>query len=228
MTTTAPFLPLGKFVDLRTIWESDKFDSDNAFHYLGASLERWISVLLAELGVREVPVIHATLPDGVYVKGRVYIDRDARIEPTAYIQGPAYIGPEAEVRHGAYIRGNAWIGRKAVVGHATEVKGSVFFDDAKAGHFAYVGDSILGASVNLGAGTKLANLKLRGSEVTFRHPDSNAILGSGLRKFGAIMGDEAQTGCNAVLSPGTLLLPHTMVMPCLHYHGTLTSGIARG
>jgi NDP-sugar pyrophosphorylase family protein len=149
------------------------------------------------------------------------------VEPTAYIQGPCVIGPGAEIRHGAYIRGHAWIGAKAVVGHTTEVKGAVFFDNAKAGHFAYVGDSLLGQNVNLGAGTKLANLKLKGDEVRVKHPLSGELIRTGLRKFSAIIGDNAQTGCNSVLSPGTLLLPNTAVLPCVHYLGTLTKGFAR-
>src|SRR5262249_35922089 len=114
-----------------------------------------------------------------------------------------------------------------VVGHATEVKSSLFFDHAKAGHFAYVGDSILGRDVNLGAGTKLANLALSRREVRVKHPISGALVGSGLTKLGAILGDKAQTGCNAVLNPGTLLLPGTAVMPCVSFRGTLKEGLAR-
>jgi NDP-sugar pyrophosphorylase family protein len=227
MEPTRPYLPLETFADLGLISQSAMFASDNALDYLGSSLEKWLSAILTELGVSDRPVIRGNVDTAAIIRGRVWIDEGALVEPTAMIQGPAYIGAGAEIRHGAYIRGNAWIGRKAVVGHTTEVKGAVFLDEAKAGHFAYVGDSILGNSVNLGAGTKLANLKLRGNEVSFKHPDTDKLCGSGLRKFGAILGDEAQTGCNAVLSPGTLLLPRTMVMPCLHYHGTLRVGIAR-
>lgn len=118
------------------------------------------------------------------------------------------------------------MGARAVVGHTTEVKGSTFFDDAKAGHFAYVGDSVLGRGVNLGAGTKLANLKLRGNEVKVIDPNTDKVVATGFRKMGAILGDFSQTGCNAVLSPGTILLPRTGVLPCVHYHGTLKTGIA--
>ena len=114
-----------------------------------------------------------------------------------------------------------------MIGHATEVKGAIFFDDAKAGHFAYVGDAILGRNVNLGAGTKLANLPLRRGSIRVRHPETDEIIDSGLKKLSAVLGDDAQTGCNAVLSPGTILLPKTGVMPCVHYRGTLRSGIQR-
>jgi NDP-sugar pyrophosphorylase family protein len=213
-------LDLNIFVKTADVWESAKFSDSSAFAYLGKNLESWLSRCLDDFGVAHEPMIKGTAHPGAYITGRVYIAEGAVVEPTAYIQGPCVIGPGAEVRHGAYIRGNAWIGAKAVVGHTTEVKGAVFFDGAKAGHFAYIGDSILGQDVNLGAGTKLANLKLRGDEVKFKHPETGKITASGLRKFSAIMGDKAQTGCNSVLSPGTLLLPGALVMPCEHFHGT--------
>lgn len=218
------FLSLEQFVDLAKIQNRDFFASDNVFSYLGADLKDWIQKILEQLGVKNGPVIHTEISPHAVIEGPVYIAKGAIIEPHTYIQGPAYIASEAEVRHGAYIRGNVYVGAHAVVGHTTEVKGSVFLDHAKAGHFAYVGDSFLGRNVNLGAGTKLANLKLRGDEVKVADPSSGKRIPSGLRKFGAIMGDEAQTGCNAVLAPGTLLLPRAMVYPTAHFVGTLPEG----
>jgi len=97
------------------------------------------------------------------------------------------------------------------VGHVTEVKHSIFLDDAKAGHFAYLGDTILGREVNLGAGTKMANLRFTGGDVPVRTPDGT--LGTGLRKLGAILADQVQTGCNSVTNPGTLLGKRSMLMP---------------
>jgi NDP-sugar pyrophosphorylase family protein len=223
--TTA--LPLDLFVKQPGLWLFDKFSSPQALSYLGKDLEAFLEQLLKELGVGDAPVIKGKAHAASYISGRVYIAEGASIEPTAMIQGPTVIGPNAEIRHGAYIRGNTFVGANAVVGHTTEVKGSVFFDHAKAGHFAYVGDSLLGYNVNLGAGTKLANLKLKGNEVSFKHPNTNEVVRSGLRKFSSILGDNAQTGCNSVLSPGTLLLPNTAVMPCTHFHGTLLRGFAR-
>lgn len=220
-------LPIDLFVDTNRVWQSDKFKDRNLFQYLGKNLEAWLLKLLDDLGVEETPVILGQAHPAAFISGRVYVAKGAVVEPTAMIQGPCIIGPGAEVRHGAYIRGNVYVGANAVVGHTTEVKGSVFFDHAKAGHFAYVGDSILGNDVNLGAGTKLANLKIAGNDITFKDPRSNEIKSSGLRKFSAVMGDKAQTGCNAVLSPGSLLLPGTVVMSCVHYRGTLLKGIAR-
>ena len=194
---------------------------------LGESLQRWLTSLLEQSGVQSDPVILGSVEEGAIVKGAVFVAEGARVEAGSYIVGPAWIGPNSEVRHGAYIRGNVYVARDCVVGHATEVKGSCFLDGAKAGHFAYVGDSILCRMVNLGAGTKLANLTFDGRQVSYRDPATNKKVSSGRRKLGAIIGDHAQTGCNAVLSPGTLLLPETAVFPCSHFRGTLTSGSAR-
>lgn len=220
-------LTLGMFVDLGACLHGARFQDQNPFAYVGAKLGTFVEGLLDELGVGATPVVKGTVHPGAYLSGRVYVAEGATVEPTAFVQGPCYVGPGAEVRHGAYIRGQVYVGPRAVVGHATEVKGSVFFDDAKAGHFAYVGDGILGRDVNLGAGTKLANLPLRRAEVRVKHPLTGALLGTGLKKFSAIVGDKAQTGCNSVLSPGTLLLPGTAVLPCVHFRGTLREGVAR-
>jgi NDP-sugar pyrophosphorylase family protein len=128
-----------------------------------------------------------------------------------HIIGPSYIGPNAVIRHGAYIREFSWICANALVGHASETKHSVLLPGAKAPHFNYVGDSILGPNVNLGAGVKLSNLRNDGGEV-------HVILGgkrtpSGLRKFGAIIGENSQLGCNAVTNPGVVLGFGCLVMP---------------
>jgi NDP-sugar pyrophosphorylase family protein len=108
------------------------------------------------------------------------------------------------------MRGYCLIGRNCVIGHVTEVKHSIFLDGAKAGHFAYLGDSILGNQVNLGAGTKLANLRFIKGDIPIKTPDS--VVNSNLRKMGAILGDHVQTGCNSVTNPGTLLGKRSIVM----------------
>ena len=153
----------------------------------------------------------------VFYAGSVFFDDNISIgegtvvEPGALIKGPAIIGRNTEVRQGAYIRGNCLVGDRCVVGHTTEMKNAVMLNDAKAGHFAYIGDSILGNNVNLGAGTKLANLKISGSEVKLKIEDK--IYNTGLRKFGAILGDDVETGCNTVTSPGALLGRGCLVYP---------------
>ncbi len=146
----------------------------------------------------------------------IYIGKNVIIEPTALVKGPALIGDGTEVRHGAYIRGNVLVGDNCVVGHNTEIKSSVMLGGSKAGHFAYIGDSILGR-VNLGAGTKLANLKMVDSTVVLNINDQ--VYETGLRKFGAIIGDGVETGCNSVTAPGALLGKNVLLYP---------NGTARG
>ncbi|KAB8031822.1 hypothetical protein [Fluviispira multicolorata] len=141
----------------------------------------------------------------------IVICEGAVVEPGAYITGPTFIGPKAVVRHGAYIRGSVYISEGAVVGHTTECKGAILLPNAKAAHFNYVGDSILGYDCNLGAGTKLANLKMNHSNIILRL--DNKKVDSGLKKFGAILGNRAQTGCNSVTNPGTIMLPEVVLLP---------------
>ncbi len=160
---------------------------------------------------RELAGASVLCAGAVFMDGEIEIGRGVLVEPGALIKGPCLIGDQTEVRQGAYIRGNCFVGRGCVVGHTTELKGAVMLDGAKAGHFAYLGDSILGHGVNLGAGTKLANLKLRGKSVKIKI--QGEIVDTGLRKLGAILGDEVQTGCNTVTNPGTLLGPESLVLP---------------
>ena len=143
--------------------------------------------------------------------GPVIIEQSAIVEPSTHFIGPCYIGNEAVIRHGAYVREYSWICSTAVVGHASEVKHSILLPGAKAPHFNYVGDSILGKAVNLGAGVKLSNLRNDGEEVFLRISDDRRP--SGLRKFGAILGEGCQLGCNAVTNPGTILGRNSTVWP---------------
>ena len=155
-----------------------------------------------------------TLPSSITFdqsNGPVIIEHSAIVEPSTHFIGPCYIGNEAVIRHGAYIREYSWICSTAVVGHASEVKHSILLPGAKAPHFNYVGDSILGKAVNLGAGVKLSNLRNDGAEVFLRIGDDRKP--SGLRKFGAILGEGCQLGCNAVTNPGTILGRNSTVWP---------------
>jgi len=138
----------------------------------------------------------------------ISIGKGTVVEPGAYIKGPCIIGKNCQIRHGAYIRGDVLVSDNCVVGHATEVKNSIFLNRSQAGHFAYVGDSILGNDVNLGAGTKCANLRFDHKNIKIEGVDT------GRRKFGSIFGDKAQTGCNAVPNPGTLMAKGTFCLPC--------------
>jgi NDP-sugar pyrophosphorylase family protein len=151
------------------------------------------------------------LPGAYLFNDRILIGPDTVIEPGALVKGPVVVGSNTEIRQGAYVRGDCIIGNGCIVGHTTEIKGSIMLDGAKAGHFAYIGDSILGNEVNLGAGTKLANLKMIPGTVTVR--SGKELVDTGRRKIGAILGDRTETGCNSVTSPGTLMGPNSIVYP---------------
>ena len=215
---------LETLVDVDSLHHDELFAGAEPLGLIGGRLFTLLKSLLDDLGVAEEPLIVGSVSPYAILEGRIYVAEGAVVGPTAYVCGPTYIGPGAEVRHGAFVRGGLYLGAKAVCGHATEVKNSLFLDGAKAGHFAYVGDSVLGRNTNLGAGTKLANLKVDSGEVSICDPETGAIVPTGLRKLGAILGDGAQTGCNAVLSPGTILCPGTVVLPCAHFRGTLREG----
>jgi NDP-sugar pyrophosphorylase family protein len=144
-------------------------------------------------------------------EGPVHIDSSAKIEPGVHFIGPCYIGPNATIRQGAYIRQYAWICDGAIVGHCSEIKHSILLPGAQAPHFNYVGDSILGGRVNLGAGVKLSNLRNDGTEVILRIGDKTHA--SGLRKFGAILGEDCALGCNTVTNPGVVLGRGSIVKP---------------
>jgi UDP-N-acetylglucosamine diphosphorylase / glucose-1-phosphate thymidylyltransferase / UDP-N-acetylgalactosamine diphosphorylase / glucosamine-1-phosphate N-acetyltransferase / galactosamine-1-phosphate N-acetyltransferase len=153
----------------------------------------------------------------VIMAGAVLIGRQIQfgegvlVESGAMIKSPTIIGDQTEIRQGAYLRGYCLTGRGCVLGHTTEVKHSLFLNDAKAGHFAYLGDSILGNNTNLGAGTKFANLRFLEGNVLIRTEDG--FINTGMRKLGAILGDDTQTGCNSVTSPGTLIGKNSYLMP---------------
>ena len=128
------------------------------------------------------------------------------------IEGPCYIGKGAEIRHSAYLRKGSWICDGAVVGHSTEIKNSILLPNAKAPHFNYVGDSILGFNVNIGAGVKLSNVRNDKRNILISTADCDKI-DTKLRKFGALIGDGCEIGCNVVSNPGTILEPNTMISP---------------
>ena len=156
-------------------------------------------------------------PGALVMDGAILIGDDIQIgdgcviEPGAFVRGPVLLGRGCEVRHGAYLRGDIVAGDGCVFGHASEFKNAILLNGAKAAHFNYVGDSILGARVNMGAGSKLSNVKMIHGNVSVSSREGR--IDSGLRKFGAILGDDVEVGCNAVLNPGTILGPRCMVYP---------------
>ena len=188
------------FENCAYVWE--------ALTKLSAYLE---SLPLGKIEAEVSPSAHLINPD------LISIGSGTIVEPGVYIQGPCVIGSNCQIRHGAYIRGNVIVGDACVVGHDTEVKGSILLDRANASHFNYVGDSILGNGVNLGAGVKCANLKLDHAIVSFFFEGKR--IDTGLKKLGSIIGDGAQLGCNSVCNPGTLIGKKTIIYPCVSVGG---------
>lgn len=170
-----------------------------------------ISEFIVELG--------NTLPEERFEKKgeNIWIAKSAKVAPSAYINGPCIIDEEAEIRHCAFIRGNAIVGKGATVGNSTELKNVVLFDKVEVPHYNYVGDSILGFKAHLGAGAITSNVKNDKTNVTVRLGDER--LETGLRKFGAMIGDFTQVGCNSVLNPGTVLGRNVSVYPLSSIRG---------
>lgn len=164
-----------------------------------------ISAFILQLG--------STLSEEEYEKigEDVWIARSATVAPTAYIHGPAIIGKNAEVRHCAFIRGNAIVGEGAVVGNSTELKNVVLFNKVQVPHYNYVGDSILGYKAHMGAGSITSNVKSDKKLVVVK--DGRERIETGLKKFGAMLGDEVEVGCGSVLNPGTVVGRHSNIYP---------------
>ncbi len=154
-----------------------------------------------------------SLPEDRYeqVKEHVWIAKSANVYPTAYINGPAIIDEEAEVRHCAFIRGNAIVGKKAVVGNSTELKNVVLFNNVQVPHYNYVGDSIFGYKSHMGAGSITSNVKSDKTLVVVKSREEQ--IETGLKKFGAMLGDQVEVGCNSVLNPGTVIGKETNIYP---------------
>lgn len=141
----------------------------------------------------------------------VWIAKNATVAPTAYINGPAIIGKDAQIRHCAFIRGNVIVGEGAVVGNSTELKNVILFNKVQVPHYNYVGDSILGYKAHMGAGSITSNVKSDKTLATVKTP--NGAIETGLKKFGAMLGDEVEVGCGSVLNPGTVVGKHTNIYP---------------
>ncbi len=164
-----------------------------------------ISAFIKELGER--------LPEDEYEKKGedVWIAKSAKVFPSAYIHGPAIIGKDAEVRHCAFIRGNAIVGEGAVVGNSTELKNVILFNKVQVPHYNYVGDSILGYKAHMGAGSITSNVKSDKKLVVVKTPEEN--IETGIKKFGAMLGDEVEVGCGTVLNPGSVVGARSNIYP---------------
>ena len=172
-----------------------------------------IQELILELG--------PTLPASEYDRPApdVWVHRSAIVAPTAYLGSPCIIGPETEIRHGAFIRGSALVGSGCVVGNSVELKNVILFDGVQTPHYNYVGDSILGYKSHMGAGSITSNVKSDKTPVVVK--DGAARLETGRKKFGAILGDHVEIGCNSVLNPGTVVGRNTHVYPVSSVRGAI-------
>lgn len=178
--------------------------------------------VLEHIAGKDGDCINGCVLAGAYIDDRhaVVIGEDTVVEPGAFIQGPAIIGRNCQIRHGAYVRGAVLVGDNCIVGHSSELKNAIMLNGSGAPHFAYVGDSILGNRVNLGAGTKLSNVPVTsvkdadtGKRPTISIQINGETYDTGLAKFGCILGDDVQIGCNAVTNPGCLIGQRTLVYP---------------
>ena len=188
------------FEDIKYIWE------------VFPKIKKWIAKNL-------VSEIKGHVQSNAFIGKDVSIGKGTVVESGSYIKGPAIIGENVVIRHGAYLRENCIIGNNCIVGHASEIKNSIMLNGSAASHFGYVGDTILGNGVNLAAGCKLSNNKNDGEEITVTIDREKYF--TGLKHFGAIIGDNTKVGCNAVTNPGTLIGKSCIIYPCSSIKGIL-------
>lgn len=153
------------------------------------------------------------------IKENIWIGENVTIDKNSTIIAPCIIDDDTVIRPGAYLRGNTIIGKKCVIGNSCELKNSIIFDEAQIPHFNYVGDSILGYKSHLGAGVIISNLKNDKTNVLVK--DGDKVVNSNLRKFGAIVGDHVDVGCNSVIFPGTIIYPETSIYPLVRLRGVI-------
>lgn len=179
--------------------------------------------LLPEIGSFIIELGNTLSADKFERRGEnIWIAKSAKIAPTACINGPCIIDEEAEIRHCAFIRGNAIVGKGAVVGNSTELKNVVLFNKVQVPHYNYVGDSILGYKAHMGAGSITSNVKSDKTLVVVKSPYGN--IDTGLKKMGAMLGDNVEVGCNSVLNPGTVIGRCSNVYPTSMVRGYVEAG----
>jgi len=172
-----------------------------------------ISEFIIELGNKLDPEIYELKDEDVWIA------KSAKVMPSAYIKGPAIIGENAEVRHCAFIRGNAIVGNKAVVGNSTELKNVILFNNVQVPHYNYVGDSILGYKSHMGAGSITSNVKSDKKLVIVKN--GKETIETGLKKFGAMIGDNVEVGCGSILNPGSVIGANTNIYPLSSVRGVV-------
>ena len=173
-------------------------------------------------GIKEyILALGPTLPQDEYdeVSPQVWVAKDATVYPSAYLGAPCIIGHKTEVRHGAFIRGSALVGDGAVVGNSVEIKNAILFDGVQVPHFNYVGDSIMGYKSHMGAGSVTSNVKSDKTPVVVKSGEEQ--INTGRKKFGAMVGDFVEVGCNSVLNPGTVIGRRASVYPLSSVRGVI-------
>jgi NDP-sugar pyrophosphorylase family protein len=158
-----------------------------------------------------------------FIGDQVFIGEGTVVEDGAMIKGPAIIGRNCEIRHNAYIREHVIVGDDCVVGNACELKHSLLFNGCQVPHFSYVGDSIFGYKAHLGAGVKISNVKLVPGNVTVEI--DGVPVDTGLRKFGVMLGDHTDIGCNSVINPGSIIGRNSLIYPCTNWRGILPANM---
>jgi UDP-N-acetylglucosamine diphosphorylase / glucose-1-phosphate thymidylyltransferase / UDP-N-acetylgalactosamine diphosphorylase / glucosamine-1-phosphate N-acetyltransferase / galactosamine-1-phosphate N-acetyltransferase len=171
------------------------------------------------LQFRLKPAVFGELVGKPFISNTVFIGRGTIVEQGAVLKGPAWIGENCHIRSGCYVRENVIVGDNAVMGNSCEFKNCILFNEAQVPHFNYVGDSIVGHHAHLGAGVILSNVKLDHREIEVAAADGN--IATGLTKFGAIIGDRSEIGCNAVINPGSLIGRDCIIYPGASFRGVL-------
>jgi UDP-N-acetylglucosamine diphosphorylase / glucose-1-phosphate thymidylyltransferase / UDP-N-acetylgalactosamine diphosphorylase / glucosamine-1-phosphate N-acetyltransferase / galactosamine-1-phosphate N-acetyltransferase len=202
---------------------SDLFDLEQTDHaalfdgcqYAWEALKKLRDYLKANVR----PALHNRCDGTAYIGEQVFIGEGTVVEDGVMIRGPAIIGRNCQLRHNAYLREDVIVGDNCVVGNSCELKHVLMFNHCQAPHFNYIGDSILGHKAHLGAGVKISNIKLDRTNVTVDM--DGKPFDTGLRKFGALLGDGSETGCNAVLNPGSVVGRAAIIYPNVNWRGTL-------
>ena len=179
--------------------------------------------LSAYLGTHLRPALHNRCEGTAFIGTQVFIGEGSVVEDGAMIKGPAIIGRNCQIRHNAYLREDVIVGDNCVVGNSCELKNVLLFNQSQAPHFNYVGDSILGHKTHLGAGVKVSNIRLDRANVTVEM--DGRPFDTGLRKFGALLGDGSEVGCNAVLNPGSIIGRGALVYPTVNWRGILPANM---
>jgi NDP-sugar pyrophosphorylase family protein len=207
-------LSAAEFFELEHTAHSKLFEKDK---YAWEALKQIPSYLQFRLQ----PGVLGELVGKPFIGESVFVGSGTIVEQGAMLKGPAWIGENCHIRSGCYVRENVIVGNNVVMGNSCEFKNCIIFDDAQVPHFSYVGDSILGYKVHLGAGVILSNVKLDRGEISVLATDG--MIATGLKKFGAIVGDRSEIGCNAVINPGSVIGRDCIIYPGATFRGVLPS-----